>query len=92
MAYDELLAERARQLLRRRRGYGEKKMFGGLCFLIHGNMACGVTSERRASRAFDNPGRPASTESAVNSERLRPDPSSASSSRALTIRSARPMR
>ena len=45
MAYDEVLAARAQALLRRRKGFGEKRMFGGLCFLIHGNMACGVSSQ-----------------------------------------------
>ena len=42
MAYDEALAERVRGVLKRRRGVSEKKMFGGLCFLVNGNMACGV--------------------------------------------------
>ena len=42
MPYDERLAERVRKALRRRRGIAERKMFGGICFLINGNMACGV--------------------------------------------------
>ncbi len=42
MAYDESLAERIRLLLKSRRGVSEKKMFGGLSFLVRGNMACGV--------------------------------------------------
>ena len=42
MAYDETLASRVRQILSPVTGFSEKKMFGGLCFLIHGNMCCGV--------------------------------------------------
>ena len=43
MAYDEKLADRIRTALARRRGVTEKKMFGGVTFLVRGNMACGVT-------------------------------------------------
>jgi len=39
MAYDEHLAERIRELIGRERGLTEKKMFGGLAFLIGGNKA-----------------------------------------------------
>ena len=42
MAYDEGLAQRVRELIRGHRGYEEKKMFGGIGFLLRGNMACGV--------------------------------------------------
>ncbi len=42
MAYDEELADRMRRVLKRRRSVSEKKMFGGLSFLVSGNMACGV--------------------------------------------------
>lgn len=42
MAYDEGLAQRVRELLSNRLGFEEKKMFGGIGFLMHGNMACGV--------------------------------------------------
>lgn len=42
MAYDEHLAERVRQILKRRKNYSERKMFGGLCFMLGGNMCCGV--------------------------------------------------
>ena len=45
MAYDEGLAQRVREGLQETPGFAEKKMFGGLCFLVHGNMACGVTGE-----------------------------------------------
>src|SRR5579884_872767 len=39
MAYDEALADRIRALLGGRAGLTEKKMFGGLAFLVGGNMA-----------------------------------------------------
>ena len=42
MAYDEKLATRIRDLLGGRDGVQEKKMFGGIAFLLNGNMACGV--------------------------------------------------
>ena len=38
---DEALVARIRPLLKRRKGYSEKKMFGGVCFMIHGNMCVG---------------------------------------------------
>lgn len=43
MAYDEQLTDRVRKLLKRRKGFSERKMFGGMCFMLHGNMCCGVT-------------------------------------------------
>jgi TfoX N-terminal domain len=45
MAYDEGLATRVRDVLGDRGGLAEKKMFGGLAFLLHGNMACGVRGD-----------------------------------------------
>ena len=42
MAYDENLADRVKAVLKGRRSVTEKKMFGGLCFMVNGNMACGV--------------------------------------------------
>ena len=42
MAYDENLAERIRVALRGRDGVTERKMFGGIAFMIGGNMAVGV--------------------------------------------------
>jgi TfoX/Sxy family transcriptional regulator of competence genes len=43
MAYSESLASRIRQALKGRRGFTEKKMFGGIGFLLHGNMCVGVS-------------------------------------------------
>jgi TfoX/Sxy family transcriptional regulator of competence genes len=45
MAYDEVLAERLRAELKSRRGLTETKMFGGVGFLVNGNMACGVIKQ-----------------------------------------------
>ena len=42
MAYDEGLAQRIREELSTEQGLDEKKMFGGIGFLIDGNMACGI--------------------------------------------------
>ena len=39
MAYDEDLADRVRELVAAERGVSEKRMFGGLAFLINGNMS-----------------------------------------------------
>ncbi|HEX2399103.1 MAG TPA: TfoX/Sxy family protein, partial [Mycobacterium sp.] len=39
MAYDEDLADRIRELIAAERGVEEKRMFGGLAFLINGHMA-----------------------------------------------------
>ena len=44
MAYDDALAGRIRSLLGRRR-FTEKKMFGGLAFLVGGNMAVAASSK-----------------------------------------------
>lgn len=43
MAYDEALAERVRAALASRADVAERRMFGGLCFLVGGRMVCGVT-------------------------------------------------
>lgn len=45
MAYDEGLAQRIREIVEDTAGSSEKKMFGGLCFLVSGNMCCGVTGD-----------------------------------------------
>jgi TfoX/Sxy family transcriptional regulator of competence genes len=42
MAFDERLAERIRGALGRRKGLVEKRMFGGVAFLLNGNMCVGV--------------------------------------------------
>ena len=45
MPYNEELAERVRKLLIRRKNFSERKMFGGICFMLGGNMCCGVTKK-----------------------------------------------
>lgn len=45
MPYDEILAVKVRQLLGRRKNLVEKKMFGGVGFLLDGNICCGVWKE-----------------------------------------------
>jgi TfoX/Sxy family transcriptional regulator of competence genes len=74
MTYDEALASRIRLSLAGMSGVVEKKMFGGIAFMLQGNMACGVYgadlmirvgSERSEvalaqphTRLFDMSGRP----------------------------------
>ena len=45
MAYDEELADRIRALIGDRAGLTEQKMFGGLAFLIGGNMAVSASGQ-----------------------------------------------
>ena len=74
MAFDELLANRVRQILSGVSGVAERKMFGGLAFLVQGNMSVGVHGselivridpsmtdsalEKPSVRIFDLSGRP----------------------------------
>ncbi|MDP2674691.1 MAG: TfoX/Sxy family protein [Dehalococcoidia bacterium] len=46
MAYDEELAERVRRALAGRKGISEKKMFGGIAFMLGGNMFCGIVKDQ----------------------------------------------
>jgi TfoX/Sxy family transcriptional regulator of competence genes len=50
MAYDTLLAERIRTALKRQPGITEKHMFGGVCFLLHGNMLVGLWKDSLIAR------------------------------------------
>lgn len=45
MAYDEGLVQRMREALAAIPDIDEKKMFGGIGFLLNGNMACGVNKD-----------------------------------------------
>lgn len=45
MAYDENLAQRISDVLAGQANTAEKKMMGGLVFMVHGNMCCGVSGE-----------------------------------------------
>lgn len=63
MAYDDAVADQIRKTLKRRRGITERKMFGGMAFMLHGNMVCGVIKkdivlrlgEDRAAKALQEP-------------------------------------
>ncbi len=53
---NDALASRLRKALAGRRGVAEKKMFGGVCFLLRGNMLCGTGQEKfmfRVGKAQD---------------------------------------
>lgn len=45
MAYDETVAARIRKALAPRADVTERKMFGGLAFMLRGNMCCGVAND-----------------------------------------------
>ena len=45
MAFDEQLAERVRAVLADRADLDERKMFGGLAFMLGGHMACGIVGD-----------------------------------------------
>lgn len=45
MAYNEILAERIRKILSGHKGLREKKMFGGISFMLNGRMCCGVLKD-----------------------------------------------
>jgi hypothetical protein len=67
MAFDEALAERVRDRLRDAVGVHEKKMFGGLAFLTHGNMTVGVHGDDLIARIS-----PDDTEQALTEPGVRP--------------------
>jgi TfoX/Sxy family transcriptional regulator of competence genes len=89
MAYDEALADRVRDLLAARAEVSERKMFGGVAFMVAGNMACGVLGEdlivrlgedeagsaleEDGVRPFDFTGRPMKTTVYVSPERTSED-------------------
>jgi TfoX/Sxy family transcriptional regulator of competence genes len=62
MAYDEELADRVREVVQDEPGLTEKKMFGGLAFLVNGNMAVSASSKGGLLLRVD----PATTESLVS--------------------------
>lgn len=48
MAYDELLADRVRDIFKKKRvHYVEKNMFGGLCFMVDDKMCCGPLYDKK---------------------------------------------
>lgn len=51
MAYDEYLADRIRNWLdKQKTAYEEKKMMGGLCFMVDGKMFCGIHFDKKQER------------------------------------------
>ena len=66
MAFDEHLAERIRLQLAGRKNIEEKKMFGGVGFLLNGNMLVGVRSESLLVRLGDEQGEKALKERHVS--------------------------
>ena len=68
MAYDEELAERIRQLVAGEAGLAEQKMFGGLGFLIGGNMAIAASGQDGILVRVD----PAESDSLVATTEARP--------------------
>lgn len=52
MAYDELLTMRVRDALGDIKGLTEKRMMGGVCFLLHGNMVCGADRNKAGAGRF----------------------------------------
>ena len=45
MAYNENLAQKVQELMNDLPGFNAKKMFGGVGFMLQGNMACGVNKD-----------------------------------------------
>jgi TfoX/Sxy family transcriptional regulator of competence genes len=66
MAYDEDLAERVRDALAARSDVSERKMFGGIAFMVGGNMAVGVSGDELMVRLD-----PADSEKALTEEGVR---------------------
>ncbi|MCI0423431.1 MAG: TfoX/Sxy family protein [Acidobacteria bacterium] len=67
MSYDEKLAERIRKVLKATQGVAEKKMFGGLAFMLNGSMFCGVNKDDLVVRLG-----PERYEAALNAPGARP--------------------
>ncbi len=86
MAFDEALAERIRDALGEVDGVTDKRMFGGITFMVHGNMAVGVMGDdlivrlgaqageaalaEPGTRVFDFTGRPMKNWIVVDGDRL----------------------
>src|SRR4051812_37846092 len=68
MAYDEDLAKRLRELLADEDAITEKKMFGGLAFLLHGNMSVSASGQGGLLARID----PAETEALLAREHVSP--------------------
>ena len=89
MAYDELLAKRIDELVKGKKGFTRKEMFGGIAYLLHGNMCVGIhkneliirydpiiTEEIKTDKnvhPFEITGRPMKGWSLVGSEGIKED-------------------
>lgn len=67
MAYDEKLAARIRAALRSRRDVVEKRMFGGVAFMVRGHMSCGIAGRSLMVRVD-----PAEAERLLSQPHVRP--------------------
>jgi TfoX/Sxy family transcriptional regulator of competence genes len=67
MAFDEELAERVRGVLAARPDVAERRMFGGLTFMVAGRMCCGVHGDELILRLG-----PEGAEKALRSPHVRP--------------------
>ena len=86
MAYDEALSKRIDQFIKNKKGFTRKEMFGGVGYLLHGNMCIGVHKKdliirynpkladevsSKHVRPFDIAGRPMKGWGLVDSERVK---------------------
>ena len=67
MAYDEKLAERVRAALAKRDYVVEKRMFGGIAFMVRGHMSCGIVASTLMVRLA-----PADADGLMNEPHVRP--------------------
>ena len=67
MAYDERLADRVRELLAERTDVTERRMFGGLTFMVSGHMCCGINNDELILRLA-----PEAEEAALRAPHARP--------------------
>jgi TfoX/Sxy family transcriptional regulator of competence genes len=68
MAYDEDLANRIRELILTEKGVAEQRMFGGLAFLIDGNMSVSASGQGGLMLRVD----PAETDALLQKPHARP--------------------
>jgi TfoX/Sxy family transcriptional regulator of competence genes len=68
MAYDEDLANRIRELVSSERGVSEQRMFGGLAFLVNGNMSVSASGQGGLLLRID----PAETDALLQRPHARP--------------------
>jgi TfoX/Sxy family transcriptional regulator of competence genes len=70
MAFSDALAARIRQSLAGKKGIEEKKMFGGIGFLLNGNMLVGVREDSLLVRLSDDQGEEALKEPHVSAFKI----------------------